>query len=138
MPDILAELGEYGIDARVSDPLADPQAAAREYGITLSPPGDLVGLDALVLAVNHAEYCADPAGLVARGAQRRRAGRREKRARPGRVARGTGFTGVYREGCVNEPRSRSDREATRPSRRCFVAKRRKRTGDAPAQAGATN
>jgi len=66
VPDILAELGEYGIDARVSDPLADPQAAAREYGITLSPPGDLVGLDALVLAVNHAEYCADPAGLVAR------------------------------------------------------------------------
>jgi UDP-N-acetyl-D-galactosamine dehydrogenase len=66
VPDILAELREYGIDALVSDPLADPAAAAHEYGITLSPPEALVGLDALVLAVNHAAYIADPADLVAR------------------------------------------------------------------------
>jgi UDP-N-acetyl-D-galactosamine dehydrogenase len=66
VPDILAELREYGIAALVSDPLADPAAAAHEYGITLSPPEDLVQLDALVLAVNHAAYLADPADLVAR------------------------------------------------------------------------
>lgn len=66
VPDILAELREYGIEALVSDPLADPAAAAREYGITLSPPEALVGLDALVLAVDHASYLAEPADLVAR------------------------------------------------------------------------
>ena len=66
VPDILAELREYRIEALVSDPLADPAAAAHEYGITLSPPEDLVQLDALVLAVNHAAYLADPADLVAR------------------------------------------------------------------------
>jgi UDP-N-acetyl-D-galactosamine dehydrogenase len=66
VPDILAELREYAIEALVSDPLADPEAAAHEYGIALSPPEDLVQLDALVLAVNHATYLADPADLVAR------------------------------------------------------------------------
>lgn len=66
MPDILAELREYGIDALVSDPLAEPAAAFHEYDIALSPPEALAGLDALVLAVNHAEYLADPAALVAR------------------------------------------------------------------------
>jgi UDP-N-acetyl-D-galactosamine dehydrogenase len=52
--------------SRVSDPLADPAAARREYGIALSPEAALTGLDALVVAVNHAEYLADPAALVAR------------------------------------------------------------------------
>jgi UDP-N-acetyl-D-galactosamine dehydrogenase len=66
VPDILAELREYGIEALVSDPLAEPGAALHEYGITLSPPEALVQLDALVLAVNHAAYLADPADLVAR------------------------------------------------------------------------
>jgi UDP-N-acetyl-D-galactosamine dehydrogenase len=66
VPDILAELREYGIQALVSDPLAEPAAALHEYGIALSPPGDLVGLDALVLAVNHADYLADPAQLTGR------------------------------------------------------------------------
>ncbi|TAD77885.1 MAG: nucleotide sugar dehydrogenase [Sphingomonadales bacterium] len=66
VPDILAELREYRIDALVSDPLADPAAAAHEYGISLSPPDELVQLDALVLAVNHAAYLADPADLIAR------------------------------------------------------------------------
>jgi UDP-N-acetyl-D-galactosamine dehydrogenase len=66
VPDILAELREYGIEALVSDPLADPAAAAREYGITLSPADDMVQLDALVLAVNHADYIANPADLIAR------------------------------------------------------------------------
>lgn len=66
VPDILAELREYGIDALVTDPLAEPAAALHEYGIALCPPEDLRALDALVLAVNHAEYLADPAALVAR------------------------------------------------------------------------
>ncbi|MEE4316612.1 MAG: nucleotide sugar dehydrogenase [Erythrobacter sp.] len=66
VPDILAELREYGIEALVSDPLADAAAAQREYGIALCAPEELLQLDALVLAVNHAAYLADPADLVAR------------------------------------------------------------------------
>jgi UDP-N-acetyl-D-galactosamine dehydrogenase len=66
VPDILAELAEYGIAALVSDPLAQPEAALAEYGIALSPAEALTNLDALVLAVNHAAYLADPAALVAR------------------------------------------------------------------------
>jgi UDP-N-acetyl-D-galactosamine dehydrogenase len=66
VPDILAELREYGIEALVSDPLADPAAALHEYGIRLCPAEDLSQLDALVLAVNHASYIADPADLIAR------------------------------------------------------------------------
>lgn len=66
VPDILAELADYGITALVSDPLAEPGAALHEYGIALSAPEDLAKLDALVLAVNHAEYLADPAALIAR------------------------------------------------------------------------
>ncbi len=66
VPDILDELREYGIEALVSDPLADPEAARREYGLTLSPSSALVQLDALVLAVNHADYLANPSDLVAR------------------------------------------------------------------------
>ncbi len=66
VPDILAELAEYGITALVSDPLAEPGAALHEYGITLSAPEELADLDALVLAVNHAEYLADPAALTGR------------------------------------------------------------------------
>ncbi|MFO6446720.1 nucleotide sugar dehydrogenase [Erythrobacter sp. NE805] len=66
VPDILAELRDYGIEALVSDPLADPETARHEYGLTLSPPEALVDCDALVLAVNHATYLADPAALVAR------------------------------------------------------------------------
>jgi len=66
VPDILAELADYGITALISDPLADTAAAVREYGITLSPAEDLVQLDALVLAVNHAEYLADTNDLIAR------------------------------------------------------------------------
>ena len=66
VPDILAELREYGIEALVSDPLADPVAAAHEYGITLCRVDEMVELDALVLAVNHADTIANPADLFAR------------------------------------------------------------------------
>ena len=38
----------------------------RSYGITLSPADDMVQLDALVLAVNHADYIANPGDLIAR------------------------------------------------------------------------
>ena len=53
VPDIAAELREFGIAASVADPLADPAEAKREYGVELVPLETLVGLDGVVLAVPH-------------------------------------------------------------------------------------
>jgi len=53
VPDIVAELREFGIAALVSDPLADPAEAKREYGVELVSLEQFTGLDGLVLAVPH-------------------------------------------------------------------------------------
>ena len=53
VPDIVAELREFGIAASVADPLADRAEAKREYGVELVPLGALTELDGLVLAVPH-------------------------------------------------------------------------------------
>jgi UDP-N-acetyl-D-galactosamine dehydrogenase len=53
VPDIVAELREFGIAAAVADPLADPAEAKREYGVELVPRAALTKLDGLVLAVPH-------------------------------------------------------------------------------------
>jgi UDP-N-acetyl-D-glucosamine/UDP-N-acetyl-D-galactosamine dehydrogenase len=53
VPDIIAELREFGIAARVADPLADPADATHEYGVDLVSLEDFTELDGLVLAVPH-------------------------------------------------------------------------------------
>ena len=53
VPDIVAELREFGIAALVADPLADPAEAKREYGIELVPLENFTELDGLILAVPH-------------------------------------------------------------------------------------
>ena len=53
VPDIVAELREFGITALVADPLADAAQAKREYGIDLVALDKFSGLDGLVLAVPH-------------------------------------------------------------------------------------
>jgi len=53
VPDIVAELRDFGIAARVSDPLADPAEAKREYGVELVALDQLSELDGLILAVPH-------------------------------------------------------------------------------------
>jgi UDP-N-acetyl-D-galactosamine dehydrogenase len=53
VPDIVAELREFGISAAVADPLADPTEAWREYGVELVPLEAFGQLDGLVLAVPH-------------------------------------------------------------------------------------
>lgn len=53
VPDIVAELRQFGISATVADPLADPAEAKREYGIDLVPIGQFSELDGLILAVPH-------------------------------------------------------------------------------------
>lgn len=72
--DVVRELGEYGVDVRVHDPLADPEEALKEYGQRLAPLDELHELDALILAVAHASYRSlTPAGLIARFADPARA-----------------------------------------------------------------
>jgi UDP-N-acetyl-D-glucosamine/UDP-N-acetyl-D-galactosamine dehydrogenase len=66
IPAIAAELTQYGITAMIHDPLGSPEEAHAEYGVTLSPLEELVGLDALILAVGHREYLADPGAIMAR------------------------------------------------------------------------
>jgi UDP-N-acetyl-D-galactosamine dehydrogenase len=53
VPDILAELRSYGINALVHDPMADPEEAMHEYGVKLVGLDAFKDLDALVLAVPH-------------------------------------------------------------------------------------
>jgi UDP-N-acetyl-D-galactosamine dehydrogenase len=65
VPDIVEELREYGLDPMVHDPLADPDQALAEYGITLSPLEALADLDGLVLAVGHRDYVALGTGVLA-------------------------------------------------------------------------
>lgn len=53
VPDIVHELGEYGVKVLVHDPLASPEVAHEEYGIELVGEEDLTRLDAVILAVAH-------------------------------------------------------------------------------------
>lgn len=66
VPDILTELAEFGISASTHDPLADPDEARRLYGVELAPLDELGELDAIVLAVPHAAYLEDAAGILQR------------------------------------------------------------------------
>lgn len=56
VPDIVAELGEFGIEALVHDPMGDPEEALHEYGVTLTPWDEMVALDAMIYAVGHDFY----------------------------------------------------------------------------------
>ena len=60
VPDVLAELASFGIDALVHDAWADAEEAVEEYGVRPSPWEELADLDALVLTVSHEQYTAMP------------------------------------------------------------------------------
>ncbi len=67
VPDILKELKEFGIDAMLHDPWAEPKETMHEYGLKLTPLDELTNLDALIVAVSHQQYRAIPlAKLVER------------------------------------------------------------------------
>ena len=66
VPDIIAELAEFGIEVLVHDPLADPDEARHEYGIALASLDQITELDGLVLAVNHGSYVEEGSDLAAR------------------------------------------------------------------------
>jgi UDP-N-acetyl-D-galactosamine dehydrogenase len=54
--EIIRELQSFGVEVQVQDPLADRQAAAHEYGITVQ--SESKPADAVVLAVAHERYRA--------------------------------------------------------------------------------
>src|SRR5580765_7446460 len=66
IPDIVSELSQYGIEAMVHDPMGNPHEAFEEYKIQLDPLDRLTGLDAVILAVAHKEYLANPDAIFAR------------------------------------------------------------------------
>lgn len=63
---LAARLQALGHEVDVTDPLADPAEAQREYGLELRTEPDTGGYDAVLLAVAHAEYrAAGLAGAIA-------------------------------------------------------------------------
>jgi UDP-N-acetyl-D-galactosamine dehydrogenase len=54
--DVVRELTEYQIEVLVHDPMADPEEARQEYGLTLRPLDSFKYLDALIVAVPHQAY----------------------------------------------------------------------------------
>ena len=67
VPDIVAELRHFGIEAEVHDPMADPSETLEEYGLKLHPWEHLRDLDALVLAVPHQHYLSMGVGALLTG-----------------------------------------------------------------------
>lgn len=55
--DIIRRLNEFGIEPIVADPWANGQDALLEYGVTLTKMEDLAGIDCLIIAVAHNEFC---------------------------------------------------------------------------------
>jgi UDP-N-acetyl-D-galactosamine dehydrogenase len=54
--DLISELSSWGVEVLVSDPYADPEEVAHEYGLSLTALEDLDLVDALIVAVGHNEY----------------------------------------------------------------------------------
>jgi len=60
VPDIVAELHQFGIEPFVHDPLANSYEVQNEYGIRLADWNDMSNLDGVVLAVSHKFYLEMP------------------------------------------------------------------------------
>lgn len=59
VPNIVSELGEFGISALVHDPHANAEQTKAEYNIDLSDMDELRDLDVMIIAVAHREYMED-------------------------------------------------------------------------------
>jgi len=64
VPDIVAELKQFGVEPMVHDPMVTSEEAEEEYGIRLSSRADLHDLDALILAVMHQPYLDEGAASL--------------------------------------------------------------------------
>jgi UDP-N-acetyl-D-glucosamine/UDP-N-acetyl-D-galactosamine dehydrogenase len=60
VPDIVAELRQFGIEPMIHDPIAPAEEAEAEYGLKLHPWSDMNGLDGLIIAVSHRAYSEMP------------------------------------------------------------------------------
>lgn len=58
--DIVNELRDYNVDVIVHDPVADSQAAAEEYNITLTKWDNLPKVDLVIVAVSHSVFRSMP------------------------------------------------------------------------------
>jgi UDP-N-acetyl-D-galactosamine dehydrogenase len=56
VPDILAELRQFGIDPLIHDSRGNPAEAKHEYGLALNRLEEFRNLDGLIVAVSHREY----------------------------------------------------------------------------------
>jgi len=69
--DIIHELESFGVEVYLHDPVADPEEAKHEYGVTMLPWEELPQADAIVMAVAHNEFVNMPLkhllGKVAHG-----------------------------------------------------------------------
>lgn len=74
VPDIAAELRQFGIRPLIHDPVAEAGEAQREYGLHLSAWEEMRDLDAVIVAVGHRAYrelapaqleqCVRPGGVL--------------------------------------------------------------------------
>ena len=64
VPDIIKELKEFGIEAKLTDPFADPVETQHEYGLGLTKLEEMNDLDALILAVSHEQYVGQPQSFL--------------------------------------------------------------------------
>jgi UDP-N-acetyl-D-galactosamine dehydrogenase len=64
--DIAQVLTGVGINVQVHDPVALPEEAAHEYGMTLTPFEQLKPADAVIFAVAHREYVAGGWPMIAK------------------------------------------------------------------------
>ena len=64
VPDIIKELKEFGIDAKLTDPYADPGETKHEYGLSVTKLEEMQDLDALILAVSHSQYVGQPLSFL--------------------------------------------------------------------------
>ena len=55
--DIVRELHEYGVTPVIADPEADADEAKRLYGVEFVNMNSIKGMDAVILAVAHSEFC---------------------------------------------------------------------------------
>jgi UDP-N-acetyl-D-galactosamine dehydrogenase len=60
VPDIVAELRQFGIEPLVHDPLADVRVAQQAYGIQIVDWSEFSSLDGVILAVGHRFYLDMP------------------------------------------------------------------------------
>lgn len=62
VPDILEELDSYGVESLIYDPRANADEVRHEYGLELVSEDALSDLDAVILAVPHAELISEKLG----------------------------------------------------------------------------